>query len=89
MPYMTNGRRDYKKENRKYNSKPDEIRKRVLRNRARRALMEMGRVRKGDGKDVDHRVPLSKGGSGGRANWRVRSKHSNRSFRRTASGAVA
>lgn len=89
MPYMTNGKRDYRKEYDKYAGRKSEIKKRVLRNRARRALMEMGRVRKGDGKDVDHRVPLSKGGSGGRANWRVRSKHSNRSFRRTASGAVA
>ena len=89
MPYMTNGKRDYKKEYKHYAGKPSEIKKRVLRNRARRHFEKMGLVRKGDGKDVDHVRPLSKGGSGGRGNLRVRSEHANRSFRRTASGAVA
>lgn len=89
MPYMTNGKRDYKKENRLFNSKPSEIRKRVMRNQARRTMEQMGLVHKGDNKDVDHRVPLDKGGSGQRSNLRVRSKASNRSFRRTSSNDMA
>ena len=88
MPYMTNGKRDYKKENRLYNSKPSEIRKRVLRNAARRVMEDAGLVHKGDGKDVDHKRPLSKGGSGSRSNLRVRSARANRSFRRTSSSAI-
>ena len=88
MPFMINGHRDYKRENRLYNSKPNEIRKRVLRNAARREMIELGLAHKGDNKDVDHIRPLSKGGSGSRSNLRVRSAHSNRSFRRTASSAI-
>ena len=88
MPYMSDGKRDYKKENRLYNSRPSEIRKRVLRNAARREMEKAGLVHKGDGKDVDHKRPLSRGGSGARSNLRVRSSSANRSFRRTASGAI-
>lgn len=44
--------------------------------------MREGKVHKGDGKDVDHRVPLSKGGTDKRSNLRVRSAHDNRSFPR-------
>lgn len=88
MPYMTNGKRDYKKEYREYAGSKKEIHKRVLRNAARRELMDLGLVHKGDGKDVDHIKPLSKGGGSGRSNLRVRSARANRSFNRTASGAI-
>lgn len=74
--------RDYKKEYRNYQGKPSQIKNRSKRNQARRALEKEGRVRKGDGKDVDHEDPLIKGGSNAKSNLRVRSKHSNRSFRR-------
>lgn len=88
MPYMRGGKRDYKRENRLYNSRPEEVRKRVLRNAARRAMERMGLVHKGDDKDVDHINPLSKGGGNARSNLRVRGLHSNRSFKRTASSAI-
>ena len=52
-------------------------------------MEDAGLVHKGDGKDVDHRIALSKGGSGGRGNLRVTSAHSNRSYRRTSSSAIA
>lgn len=45
--------------------------------------MKEGKVRKGDGKDVDHKKPLAKGGSNSRSNLRVRSASANRSFART------
>jgi hypothetical protein len=89
MPYMTNGQRDYKKEYEKYAGRPSEIHKRVLRNKARRALAAKGLVHKGDGKDVDHIKPLSEGGSGRLSNTRVRSAHANRSYHRTRTGAIA
>ena len=85
---MTNGKRDYKKEVARYTSKPEVIKKRVEQNKARRIMMREGKVHKGDGKDVDHRVPLSKGGTSSRSNLRVRSAHANRSFSRKADGSL-
>jgi len=40
---------------RKYGSKPMQKKRRAQRNAARRKLMRAGKVRKGDGKDVDHK----------------------------------
>ena len=88
MPYMTNGKRDYKKENAKYNSKPEEKKKRAARNQARVEAIKAGRVKKGDGKDVDHKKPLSKGGSNHKSNTRVRSASANRSFARNKDGSM-
>ena len=83
MPYV-NKPRPYKRENELYKSKPDQIAKRVERNKARRKLMAEGIVHKGDGKEVDHIKPLSKGGSNKRSNVRVKSAVDNRSYPRTA-----
>ena len=71
MPFMKNGKRDYKREVKEYTSKPEVIKKRVEQNRARREMEREGLVKKGDGKAVDHVRPLSKGGSGDRSNLRV------------------
>lgn len=38
----------------KYNAKPEQKKRRAQRNKSRRMLMRQGKVRKGDGKDVDH-----------------------------------
>lgn len=48
-------KRDYKKEYREYHSKPEQKKRRAGRNAARRKMEKAGKVRKGDGKDVDHR----------------------------------
>ena len=88
MPYMKNGKRDYKTENRKYNSRPANVKKRMARNNARAELAREGKVKKGDGKDVDHKRPLSKGGGNGRSNLRVLSAHRNRAFARTRTGKM-
>ncbi len=87
MPYMTNGKRDYKKQQ-AYDGKPSVVKDRAKRNAARRQLEKEGRVSKGDGKDVDHKKPLSKGGSTSRSNLRVTSKAANRSFARKKNGAM-
>lgn len=80
MPYV-NKPRPYKKEN-IYKAKPDQIAKRVQRNAARREMMRAGLVHKGDGKEVDHIKPLSKGGTNSRSNLRVKTAAANRSFAR-------
>ena len=62
--------------------------KRAARNRARRVLMNKGLVSKGDGKDVDHKTELSKGGSTAPSNLRAMPASKNRSFKRKADGSV-
>jgi hypothetical protein len=88
MPYMTNGKRDYKKEVAKYTSKPSVVKKREEQNAARRMLEKDGIVHKGDGKDVDHKRALSKGGSNDRSNLRVVPASQNRSFSRNKDGSM-
>ena len=82
MAYKNKSDRNYRREYDEYQGKPEQIKKRAARNKARRELEKDGRVTKGDGKDVDHINPLSKGGSTDKSNLRVRSKHANRSFKR-------
>lgn len=55
---------------------------------ARREATKLGMVKPKDGKDLDHKVPLSKGGSNEPTNFRVQTPSQNRSFARTSSGAV-
>jgi len=70
--------RDYKKEYREYHGKPSQIRNRSMRNKARRLAIKDGRARKGDGMEVDHKKPLSKGGTNHRSNLRIVSRATNR-----------
>ena len=80
--------RDYKRENKVTKSKPKNIKKRVKRNKARRMLERLGLVKKGDGKHVDHKKPLSKGGSNKRSNLRVRDGKKNSSFARNSNKSI-
>lgn len=82
MPSSKNYKRDYKQEA-KTARKRGEVKDRAKRNKARRQLMKEGKVHKGDGKDVDHKKPLAKGGGTSRSNLRVVSRGKNRSFKRT------
>lgn len=64
--------RDYKKE---YAAESPKRRKdRAKRNKARRELEREGKVKKGDGKVVNHKKALSKGGGTGRKNLEVQSR---------------
>jgi hypothetical protein len=47
--------RDYAKEYANYHSRPEQIKKRSSRNKARRLAVANGKAKKGDGKDVHHR----------------------------------
>lgn len=62
----------------KYGASPEQKKNRAKRNSARATMVKAGKVTKGDGKDVDHKKPLSKGGSNKRSNLRVTSKSKNR-----------
>lgn len=88
MPFMKNGKRDYKRENELYNSKPEQRKARSERTMARNEAIADGRVKRGDGKDIDHKRPLSKGGSNAKSNQRVVSEGANRSFSRNADGSL-
>ena len=68
----------------KYNSKPEQKKRRAARNAARRKMERAGKVRKGDGKDVAHRDNNPKNNS--RRNLSVQSKAKNRSFARNKRG---
>ena len=85
---MPRKKRNYKEEYENYQGTEEQKDNRAKRNAARRRLMREGKVKKGDGKDVDHKTPLSKGGSYKRSNLRVQTAGSNRSFRRTSSGGI-
>ena len=64
MPKGTNKRakaRDYAKEYRDFHGKELQVRRRAQRNAARAKMRKAGRVKKGDGKDVDHKNPNKKG----------------------------
>lgn len=68
--------RNYKKEYREYHSKPEQIGHRSNRNKARRMMIKEGRVRKGDGKEVDHKNGNPKDNS--RKNLQIMSRRANR-----------
>jgi 5-methylcytosine-specific restriction endonuclease McrA len=55
---------------------------------SKRKRIKAGKVSKGDGKDVDHIVPLSKGGSNTPSNMRIKSKSANSSFPRNSNGSL-
>ena len=80
--------RDYKDEYAKYHSKPEQKKNRAARNAARRTVAANKGKAAIAGKDVDHKKPLSKGGSNKTSNLRVQSKSANRSYKRNKSGGI-
>lgn len=69
-----------------YNARPDQVKKREMRNSARAELMREGKVTKGDGKDVDHKKMLDGNGTNSKGNLRVVSQTENRGWRKTHGG---
>jgi len=82
VPYKNKADRNYKAEYENYDGRPDVKKKRALRNAARRLMEKEGKVKKGDGKDVDHRIELSQGGTNNKGNLKAVPAASNRSFKR-------
>ena len=66
-----------------YNARPEQVDNREKRNAARAALMREGKVKKGDGKDVDHKKMLDGKGTNAKGNLRVVDKETNRGWRKT------
>jgi hypothetical protein len=86
MPSSPNYVRDYAQEA-KYHATPEQKKKRASRGRARYSLAKKGKVRLGDGKDVDHKNTNANDNSA--SNLRVQSKSNNRSFKRNKLGGKA
>ena len=70
-------KRDLAKEYRDYHGTPEQIQRRSERNKARREAVAAGKVKKGDGKEVDH-VNAPRTGSLDGVPTRVISKTANR-----------
>lgn len=80
---IKNTHRDYRKEYDNYQGKPEQIKRRASRNKARAEMVKAGKAKKGDGKDIEHKNgnPLDDKLS----NYRSGTKHDNRSYPRTKS----
>lgn len=74
---MAYGARDYRKEYDNYHSRPEQRKRNDQRKKTRRLMEKNGRVKKFDGKDVDHKNHDTSDMSPG--NLRVMSKSQNRS----------
>ena len=68
--------RDYKKEYRNYQGKPEQIKNRTARNRARRLMIRKHGKSKLKGKDIDHKDSNPRNNS--YSNLRIMSKSKNR-----------
>lgn len=89
MPFMKDGKRNYKAELQwEKDSKPQRVKQRAARNAARADMMAEGKVKKGDGKHVDHKKPLSKGGSVSKSNLRVVKAKTNLAVSRNKDGSL-
>lgn len=78
--------RNYKRELELQKKRGDDKNK-ALRMKARRKMVKLGLVKKGQ--DVDHKKPLSRGGAATDvSNLRAVSPSKNRSFKRTSKGAI-
>ena len=80
-------KRDYSQQ-RQYNASPEATAKRVANNAARREAIKAGKAKVGDGKDVDHKKALSRGGTNAPSNLRVVSASTNRSFSRNSDSSL-
>jgi hypothetical protein len=76
-------KRNYRKEYDNYHGTEKQKKNRAKRNAGNAVMKKAGKIKKGDGNDVDHKVPLAKGGSAAKSNLKVKPKSANRSFART------
>lgn len=79
MPKSSQTKLDYMAE---YQKSPEEVAKRVARNKARRHAEAAGKVTKGDGKEVHHVKALRDGGSTSDSNTKVVPASKNRAWRK-------
>lgn len=93
MPYV-NKPRPYKKEYQQQLARGEKD-ARNARERARYAIDKTGADKNGngkadrrEGKDIDHVVPLSKGGTNSKSNLKIKSASANRSYSRNSDHTV-
>lgn len=90
MPFMTNGKRDYKKElNWEHTKKKNRVKDRAQRNAARATVAKKKGIKATSiNGDVGHKKAVSKGGKNGLANLFIQNPGENRSFRRNSKGGM-
>ncbi len=89
MPSSPNYQRDYAEETKTAKARGETggaDSGNAVRHRARRKALKLGMVK--SGQDLDHKKPISKGGSNSPSNFRAETPHDNRSFPRRADGAL-
>lgn len=65
-----------------YNKIPSVQAKRVVNNRVRRQALANGSAKVGDGTNVDHIIPLDKGGAASKGNTRLINEKFNKGWRK-------
>ena len=90
MPFMSGGKRDYKRELQwEHSKKKNRVKDRAQRNAARSAVAKKKGVKPTSLKgDVGHKKAVSKGGQNGLANLFVQNPGENRSFSRNKDGSM-
>lgn len=85
---MTNGKRDYSRQNANVDSKPAAKKHRADNVKIQRALEKAGKAHKGDGLDNAHKLAFSRGGKPTLSNVKLESPTANRSFSRNADSSM-
>lgn len=88
MPYMTDGKRDYDRQNANVDSKAKAKKHRAANTKVQRAMVEAGRAHVGDGMDNGHKQAYSKGGAASLNNIKLQKPSANRSFSRNADSSM-
>lgn len=90
MPYMTNGKRDYKRElSWEHKKKPNRVKDRAARNKGRAMVAsKLGKKPTAIKGDVGHKQAISKGGLSKLYNLQVQAESANRSFSRNKDGSM-
>lgn len=70
----------HRKAQAKYQKKPEQVEKRENRNQARQTMIREGKAHVGDGKDVGHKDGNALNNDP--MNWKMQSRHTNRSYKR-------
>ena len=81
-------KRNYDKEYDNYQGTEKQKKNRAKHNAARKMMMDDGKVHKGDGKHVNHKTPMSKGGGNCKGNLSIKDAKDNFSYPRTKTGAM-
>ena len=90
MPFMSNGKRDYKKELQwEQTKKKNRVKDRAQRNAARATVAKGKGIKATSIKgDVGHKKAVSRGGKNGLQNLFIQSPKANRSFARNKDGSM-